>query len=523
MPATWPRAISKLRRQSSTPSPTTDPEKDTPAATASVTARTGPTPFSIHSTRRKRAIVLAASLAAFFSPMTQQIYLPALPALAARFNVSDSAMTLTVTSYMIFQGITPMFVGGFADRAGRRPAYLACFTVYVAANLALARAQSYAALLGLRCLQAAGSSGTVALAYAVVADVVTPAERGAYIGFTAVPVVLAPALGPVLGGVLSEYLGWRWIFWYLAIFAGAMLLALFLFFPETCRVLVGNGSRAPPRLNRTGLALLKEWLARRKVSGEAPSPAPPPPRAQLYLPNPLPSIRILVEKELGLLLLTSSLVFSGFYSVSAALPSLFRTQYRLSELQISLMFLPLAGGSIAAAALVGPLLNWNYRRHGAHLADAPAHQPNGVLARAFPIERARLQIGLPLLFVAAAATAAWGWAMHAAAPLAVPCVLLVVLGAGLVGYNNTSNALLVDVNGGRAAAATAANNLARCLVGAGATAAIVPLVEGIGAGWAFTLVGFMYVAAVPLALVIMRYGMRWRGEELEKKDAQIVR
>lgn len=77
---------------------------------------------------------------------------------------------------------------------------------------------NYGALLGLRCLQSAGSSSTVALCTAVVADLVTSAERGQYIGFTAVPAVLAPALGPVVGGLLSEFLGWRSIFWFLAIF-----------------------------------------------------------------------------------------------------------------------------------------------------------------------------------------------------------------------------------------------------------------------------------------------------------------
>ncbi|KAL2886752.1 Quinidine resistance protein 2 [Ceratocystis lukuohia] len=474
-----------------------------------------PTPiapaFSIYSTWQKRGIVLAASLAAFFSPMTQQIYYPALPTLAHTFNVSNSAINLTVTSYMVFQGLTPMFLGDFADRAGRRPTYIVCFAVYIAANIALARTHSYAALLGLRCLQAAGSSSTVALAFAIVADVVTSAERGAYISFTAVPVVLAPALGPVIGGTLAEYVGWRWIFWYLAIFSGIMLFALFMFLPETCRVLVGDGSRTPPRLNRTGYALVKElFLSQRTPLPEA-STLEPPPRAELRLPNPLPAIQILFEKELGLLLLSSSLVFSGFYSVSSAIPSLFRATYGLTELQIGLMFLPLAAGSIAAAAVVGPLMNWNYRRHSARLNFTHDRHTQPDLAT-FPIERVRLQAGLPPLLVATVAIVAWGWAVHAQAHISILCVLMFVFGGGMVGYSNTSNALIVDVSRARAGTATAANNIARCLVGAGASAAVVPLIKVIGVNWAFTLVGSVYLAAVPMLLVIMNYGMQWRSE-----------
>lgn len=135
----------------------------------------------------KRLIVLGAALSAFFSPLTAQIYFPALNVLADAFHVSTSKINLTVTTYMIFQGVTPMFIGGLADTAGRRPAYVVCFVVYIAANIGVALCQNYASLLVLRCLQSAGSASTVALCQAVVADVVTSAERGQYIGITSIP------------------------------------------------------------------------------------------------------------------------------------------------------------------------------------------------------------------------------------------------------------------------------------------------------------------------------------------------
>ena len=78
-------------------------------------------------------------------------------------------------------------VAGFSDSAGRRPAYIACFIIYIAANIGLALQRDYAALMVLRCLQSAGSSGTVALTYGVTADVVTSAERGMYIGYSTIP------------------------------------------------------------------------------------------------------------------------------------------------------------------------------------------------------------------------------------------------------------------------------------------------------------------------------------------------
>lgn len=79
-----------------------------------------------------------------FSPLTAQIYLPALTAIAEDLNVTSSQVNLTITTYMIFQGITPMFIGSLADSGGRRPAYLVCFVIYIAANIGLALAPTTA-------------------------------------------------------------------------------------------------------------------------------------------------------------------------------------------------------------------------------------------------------------------------------------------------------------------------------------------------------------------------------------------
>lgn len=101
-------------------------------------------------------------------------------------------------------------------------------------------------------MQSSGSSGTIALGTGVVADIATAAERGVYMGWAIsgpmVPVThatyeaqilkhmqIAPAVGPVLGGVLAQFLGWRWIFWILVICASAFLVPFLISFPETGR------------------------------------------------------------------------------------------------------------------------------------------------------------------------------------------------------------------------------------------------------------------------------------------------
>lgn len=471
--------------------------------------------YSVFTTWQKRSLVLASALAAFFSPLSAQIYLPALNSIAEDLNITDSQVNLTITTYMIFQGIVPMFVGSLADGGGRRPAYLLCFVVYIAANIGIALAPNYGAVLALRCLQSTGSSPTVALCSAVVADIATSAERGTYIGITAVPAVLAPALGPVIGGLLSQYLGWRSIFWFLTILAGVTLVLVALFFPETCRLIVGDGSIPPPPFHQTLWQVIRR--SRKKKKQSPTSTTAPQPQFKFKVPNVLESLLMLLQKETGVLLGTASITFAGFYSIAAAIPSQFSKIYGLNEIEVGLMYLPMALGSIVAAAVVGPLLSRNYRRHCAIKGFEFDRKRQMDLAE-FPIEKARLEVGIFLIALAGASLVAWGWALEAHAHLSVPIIISCMLCIGMIGFNNAINALLVDIHPGKPGTATAANNFTRCLLGAAMSALIVPMINGIGNGWTFTIMGGLNIVCLPFVWLVMHKGMKWRAELHRKKE-----
>lgn len=512
------------------PSPDQEPPSEAPVASPSPNgdpAQAVQAPYSSFTLWERRMIVMGASLSALFSPLTGQIYFPALNVVADDFGVTTSQINLTITTYMILQGITPMFIGGFADTGGRRPAYVICFVVYIAANIGVALCQNYASLLVLRCLQSAGSASTVALCQAVVADTITSAERGQYIGITVLPVVLAPSLGPVLGGVLTQYLGWRSIFWFLTIAASVTLVLMLFFFPETCRNIVGDGSIRPHPAYKTLSQAIKDRRRKRKAeksnnvdelnrittntSGRSRS------KLKIEFGNPFDSVVMIFEPVLGLLLLDSSLVFAGFYAIATSMSEQLKDLYGLSEIELGLMYLPMAGGSIVAAFIVGPSLNWNYRRHAKRLGMTLTKGRQQDLSD-FPIERARIEVGLPLLALSTCINFAWGWTLQSKTSIAVPVVLLFLMGVGMIGFNNSCSVLIVDMYPGKAGAATAANNLTRCLLGAAATAVVTPMINGIGAGWAFTVFGFMYVLTLPTLLLIMKNGIKWRRDLREKQE-----
>lgn len=528
--------ITTESRQGDGPSsPDNEPPSEKPVVSPGTDgdpAQAVPPPYSSFTAGEKRMIVLAAALAAFFSPLTGQIYFPALNVIAKEFNVSASQINLTVTTYMIFQGVAPMFFGGFADTAGRRPAFVLSFVIYILANEGVAVCSKYSELLVLRCFQSAGIAATVALSQAVIADTVTSAERGNYIGITMLPIVLAPSLGPVLGGVLAQYLGWRSIFWFLTILAAITLILMLSFFPETCRKLVGDGSIRPHPVYRTLWQVISDRRKKRQAERTGDREAlqrikmatskKNRPKLKISFGNPLDSLTMLFEPLLGVLLGYSAIVFAGFYAIATVMPSQFERLYGFDDVKIGLMYLPMAGGSVVAAFVTGPAIDWNYRRHAKRLGMPLTKGAQDDLSN-FPVERARIEIGLPPLALATIVLFAWGWALQYGAPIAVPCILLFLMGVGMIGYTNASSVLIVDMYPKKAGAATAANNLTRCLLGAAATGAVSPMIEAIGVGWTFMIFGFLYMAGAPLLLLIMKNGIQWRRNIRAKEERKRVK
>jgi len=188
------------------------------------------------------------------------------------------------------------------------------------------------------------------LANAVVADIATSAERGVYIGITSLTSILAPSLGPLLGGIISQYAGWKWIFGFLAILAVVYFIPLVLFFPETGRNIVGDGTIPPPKFNRSLMNYINE--KKRLKEGITPDYAQRDALAKkrhIRFPNPLATLVVATEKEGALILFFAGIVYAGFFAVISGMPSQLKDIYGFDDLIIGLMYLPIAGGSLVAA------------------------------------------------------------------------------------------------------------------------------------------------------------------------------
>ena len=265
--------------------------------------------------------------------------------------------------------------------------------IYIVGNIALALQHWFPALLILRAIQSCGSSGTVALASAVAADIITSAERGAYMGLASLGNILAPSLGPIAGGLLSQYWGWQAVFWFLAILSTAFFVPFLLFFPETCRAIVGNGTIPASGWNRTLFNHGPRSSPTRDSESENQAAKPSP--KWWHFPNPGSALTLLYRRPVGLLLVANGVVFGSYYAVTAGIPAQFAALYDLNDLWIGLCFIPAGLGSLLSATVNGFLVDWNYQRTRKRAGQSIRRDQRDDILE-FPIERSRLQIALPM-------------------------------------------------------------------------------------------------------------------------------
>ncbi|SCU82337.1 LAFA_0C10594g1_1 [Lachancea sp. 'fantastica'] len=443
--------------------------------------------FSIYSKPEKILVAALVSVAASFSGFASNIYFPALPTIAEDLAVSNELVNLTVTTYMIFQGIAPTFWGAMADVHGRRLVYIGTLAVFLTACIVLANTKNYATLIVVRCLQSSGSASTIALGAGVIGDITVRSERGGYMAMFLTGSLVPVAIGPIIGGTLSKSLGWRWVFWILAIYCGAFMLILILILPETLRYLVGNGSTKVEGFKKFPLVFYQ--LRYQKRSG-IKIHEPDSSQAHTNKVSLLGPLKIFCDQKVLFVITFLSLHYTVWQMSITILSSLFKTIYGLDETKIGLTFIANGIGSILGTLLTGKILNFDYKNYQAKHADRP------VVIRHVRLRTVWIWSGMQI-----ASIIVFGWTLQKRVHISVPIIATFFTGWGAVAIQSVVSTYLVDLYENKSASATAALNLARCLLGAGGTAVVTPLLDAISIGWGFTLLAAVLLAVLTANLL----------------------
>ena len=161
---------------------------------------------------RLRVVMTGALLCILLASLDQNIVNTALPRIVSDLG-GMAHLSWVVTAFMLSSTVTTPLYGKLSDTYGRRRMFFVAIVLFLAGSLLCGTAGSMGQLIRFRALQGLGAGGLMVLAQASVGDVVSPRERPRYQGLFTGTFALASVAGPLLGGIITSALSWRWVFY----------------------------------------------------------------------------------------------------------------------------------------------------------------------------------------------------------------------------------------------------------------------------------------------------------------------
>ena len=314
-----------------------------------------------------RAFRVLLGAQSMVSALAVDMSLPAFPALATDFTTSADHVQLTISFYLIGYAAGQLFCGPLSDRFGRRPVLLIGMTIYTISAFFCAFAPTIETMVALRLLQGFGGCVGVVVTRAAVRDYFSGSSLAQILSSVSAVQAIGPLVAPVIGGVLTSQLSWRWIFLVQAGFAAFIVVATWRGFAESLRA-------RDPRALRPGhlLANYLTFFSEPRCIGHA---------------------------------LVGACAFGGLFAVLSASPFVLIQLYGLSTEAYGFFF-----GASVSGYLIGSFGNRRLLHRGARSAALLRWGLTGLLAAA----------GTMLLF----ATSQWGGTAGIMVPYFAYCVAM---------------------------------------------------------------------------------------------------
>lgn len=381
-----------------------------------------------------------------------------------------------------------MLLAPLSEIYGRRLILSCANWFFVLWQIGCALAPNIACLIVFRFFAGMGGSGCITLGAGVIADLFPVHQRGVATSIWSMGPLLGPVVGPIAGGFVGQALGWRWVFWILLIAGGVLSLSIEIFNKETYA----------PVLTRWKTAKLAKELGRNDLrsaydlEGRGVSVA-----SALKLGMKRPMV-LLFKSPIVLFLATyMALIYGLLYLFFTTIPSVFENQYGFSAGITGLAYIGIGvgffSGLVITAMTSDKVLMKLAARNGGKL-EPEMRLPALVFWACL----------LPISFF-------WyGWTTEKKVHWIVPIIGMAPFGIGMMGVYMPIQIYTIDCYPAYAASANAALTASRSLVGALLPLAGPKMFDTLGLGWGNSLLGFIALAFVPIAILLTRYGKKIR-------------
>ncbi|KIY53724.1 MFS polyamine transporter [Fistulina hepatica ATCC 64428] len=440
------------------------------------------------SLRKKWTITFCCALMTLNATFASSAPASAAQAIAEHFRLPLEIGDLTTALFLVGYTFGPFLWGPGSEVVGRKPLFRLTMSMYTIFHLGQSLAPNITTLLVTRFLCGFFAVAPITNCSGVIADIWDATGRGPARAAFLFCLFLGPTIGPIIGGFVTEsYLGWRWVFWVMMIFAGACTLLMFITIPETyAPVLMWKKARRlraqDPERNSTIYAEAErlDWSFMGIVC-----------RTVLK-----PFFMLAVEPILILITVYLSLVYGILYALFEAYPVIFGDRRDFPVSRVGLMFIGVGLGNTLAV-----LLNMYFTRREATMI----HEWRG-----FPPPERVLKSGMvggPLLVVAVF----WlGWTGYTGISWWAPAAAGVPLGMSISLIFFSSLGYVIDTYLSGSASAFAANTIVRSAIASAFPLFTRQMFTKMHISWACTLIGIISLLLAPSPYLFYRYGARIR-------------
>lgn len=408
------------------------------------------------------------------------IYTPALADIMQHFQISRTIALLGLTTYTLGIGFGPMLTAPLSEGHGRKVVYLVSSPIFMLFTLGAGFSKSFAAFCVCRFFAGFAGSPALAVGAGTNADLFPPRQRAVATSMFLMAPFAGPSLGPIVGGFVAQYKGWRWTQWCM-LFATLVIFAIALPMKETYKPII-----LQRRAKKLGLDV-------------KPDTGSVSVKRTLMLKFARPMHMLFTEPTVFFFSLYASFAFGVLFLFFAAFPYIFaRPPYSFTTSQAGLTFIAIGLGVLlgGVTSIIVDHLVYQKKHQQALTSGKTSVEPEHRLYSAM-IGSWGILIGLFWFGWCAASGVHWAPTLLGAIPFAWGNICLF-----------TSTALyLVDVYGPlNGASAMAANGVSRYTLGAVFPLFTVQMYKALGVGWATSLLGFLALGMIPIPFLFFKYG-----------------